>query len=278
MTRTHDKVDVRATLNYTKDTGVQPEIFYHETEKAAQARMPGDDPREVPVRDGWHRAPSFALDREGFAFRSFRSSFADWDDDAAVKAALYPEIVDFMKAEVGARRVDIFDHTIRAGANDAKALTQESTTSQRAPVQRIHGDYTPVSGPRRVRQLLPDEADDLLSRRVAFYNLWKPIRRVVEERPLAMCDVSTTTADDFIPVALRYRTRDGEIYAMRHSPAHEWWYFPKMSPNDAILLKTYESETDGRARFNGHTAFKDPTSLPDAPLRESIEVRMAAFF
>jgi hypothetical protein len=31
-----------------------------------------------------------------------------------------------------------------------------------------------------------------------------------------------------------------------------------------LLLKTYESETDGRARFVGHTAFKDPTSPPDA--------------
>ena len=278
MTRTDGKVDVRATLNYTKDTGVQPEIYYHETERAAHARMPGDDPREMPIHDGWHRATSFALDKEGFALRRFRSSFDAWDDDEAVKARLYPEVVAFMRTETGARRVDIFDHTIRAGSNDGKKLTQETSTSQRAPVQRIHGDYTPNSGPRRIRQLLPDEAETLLSRRVAFYNLWKPIRRVVEERPLAMCDVTTATEGDLIPVALRYRTRDGEIYAMRHAPTHKWWYFPRMSPDDAILLKTYESETDGRARFVGHTAFKDPGSSPDAPFRESIEVRMAAFF
>src|SRR5258708_11742070 len=41
------------------------------------------------------------------------------------------------------------------------------------------------SGPLRVRQLLPDEADALLGRRVAFYNFWKPLRRRVEEKPLA---------------------------------------------------------------------------------------------
>jgi hypothetical protein len=77
---------------------------------------------------------------------------------------------------------------------------------------------------------------------------------------------------------LRYRERDGEIFVMRHSPQHHWWYFPKMQPEHAIMLKTYESETDGRARFLGHSAFEDPTTAPDAATRESIEIRTMAFF
>jgi hypothetical protein len=51
-----------------------------------------------------------------------------------------------------------------------------------------------------------------------------------------------------------------------------------MTPDQVVLLKTYESETDGRARFVGHTAFNDPTSPPDAPFRESVEIRTMAFF
>jgi hypothetical protein len=53
-----------------------------------------------------------------------------------------------------------------------------------------------------------------------------------------------------------------------------------MLPENVLLLKTktYESETDGRARFLGHSAFDDPNTSPDAPTRESIEVRMMAFF
>ena len=51
-----------------------------------------------------------------------------------------------------------------------------------------------------------------------------------------------------------------------------------MSPDQAILLKTYDSETDGRARFIGHSAFEDPTTRADAPMRESIEIRTIAFF
>jgi len=65
---------------------------------------------------------------------------------------------------------------------------------------------------------------------------------------------------------------------MRYSSAHRWWYFPKMTPENVLLLKTYESETDGRARFLGHSAFEDPNTPPDAPVRESIEIRTMAFF
>ena len=55
-------------------------------------------------------------------------------------------------------------------------------------------------------------------------------------------------------------------------------YFPLMQASTALLLKTYDSATDGRCRFMGHSAFEDPTTPPDAPKRESIEVRTMAFF
>ncbi len=48
--------------------------------------------------------------------------------------------------------------------------------------------------------------------------------------------------------------------------------------DEAILIKGYDSEVDGRARFTLHTAFDDPTTPADAAPRESIEVRVLAFF
>ncbi len=51
-----------------------------------------------------------------------------------------------------------------------------------------------------------------------------------------------------------------------------------MQQNEAIFIKGYDSLEDGRARFTGHTGFKDPTSPPDAPARESIEARTLIFF
>ena len=268
---------VQSTFKYTTDTGVAPEVYFYEPPAGTKWRESGDDPHKVTVHDGWDRAKSFSLDREGFALREFHSPFAQWDDDAAIRAQLYPEVEAFVTKVVGANRVIIFDHTIRAQSN-VNQTRSEHSTSRRAPVMNIHCDYTPNSGPLRVRQLLPNEADELLKHRVAFYNFWKPLKRTVEERPLAMCDVTTSTDQDFITMKLRYRDRDGEIYVMRYSPQHRWWYFPRMTPDNVILLKTYESETDGRARFVGHSAFEDPNTPPDAPMRESIEIRTMAFF
>ena len=268
---------VRSTFNYTRDTGVEPEVYFYEPPQGTVIRSPGDDPHEMTIHDGWDHARSCSLDREGFALREFHSPFEQWQDDEAIRRYFYGEVAEFVRRDVGARRVVIFDHTIRAKSNE-KQQTNEHTTSQRAPVMLVHCDYTPNSGPLRVRQLLPAEADELLKRRVAFYNFWRPLKRTVEERPLAMCDVTSSRQEDFITMKLRYRDRNGEIFVMRYSPGHHWWYFSRMTPDQVILLKTYESATDGRARFVGHSAFDDPNTRPEAPMRESIEVRTMAFF
>ena len=187
----------------------------------------------------------------------------------------YPQVIDFVKAHTGARRVVVFDHTLR---RRLPADLSAQTTIQRPAVLLVHSDYTVHSGPQRVRDILPDEADALLSRRVAFYNVWKPLFRRVEELPLAMCDATSHDPQDMLRMELKYRERTGEIYVMRYSPKHRWVYFPFMERDQAVLLKTYDSETDGRARFMGHSAFEDPDTAPDAQKRESIEVRTMAFF
>jgi glutathione S-transferase len=270
---------VRASLNYTKDTGDKvTEVYFFEDERAASAHLPGDDVREVPIYNGWDRKAEFSEDKHGFSVHEFKSMYPNdkWSDDELVKQKFYPEVVEFLKKTVGAARVLVFDHTIRSKVHEAKKLTDEVQTSQRAPVRLVHCDYTNESGPLRVRQLLKDEADDLLSRRVAFLNVWKPLAKV-EEMPLAMCDVTSSPNVDFFKLFLRYRDRTGENYVMRYSPEHMWYYFPDMNADHCILLKTYDSD-EHRARFVGHTAFEDPTSKPEAQYRESVEIRTIAFF
>jgi glutathione S-transferase len=275
----HTSSPVRATLNYTKDIDQKlTEIYFYETDAAKNIHEPGDDPHEVEFWDGWSRAQEFTLDKQGFALKDFNTAFGDWNSDEAVKTSFYPEVVEFLKKDLGAKRVLVFDHTIRTKANDQKRLTDEKSTSQRAPVMLVHCDYTDKSGPVRVQQLLPDEAEDLLKRRVAFINFWKPLHHTVEERPLAMCDVTSSPPSDFFKLYLRYRDRVGENYVMRYNKEHKWWYFPKMETDKVILLKTFDSEVDGRARFVGHSAFEDPNTREDAPVRESIEIRTIAFF
>lgn len=254
------------------------ELYFYETPKANDIHEPGDDPREMQIHDGWSKAQEFNVDKNGFELsEDLKTNFDDWENEDAVRKEFYPEVVEFLKKNTGAKRVLVFDHTIRTKANDAKKLTQETSTSQRAPVMLVHCDYTAQSGPTRVKQLLPDEAEELLKERCAFINVWKPVRNIVEERPLCMCDVASAPATDFFKLHLRYRDRDGENYVMRHSDRHQWFYFPKMTPEQVILLKTYDSDTE-RAQFVGHSAFVDPTSPANAKTRESVEIRTIAFF
>lgn len=272
------KGEVRATFNYTQDVSPKlTELYFYETEKAKGIHEPGDAPAEVIIHDGWPRAEEFHIDKHGFALKGFKTSHDAWQDEDSTRGKFYEEVVDFLKKETGAKRVLVFDHTIRTAANAKKKLTQETNTTQRAPVMLVHCDYTAESAPVRVKQLIPDEADELLKNRVAFINVWKPIHNVVEERPLAMCDVTTSPVTDFFKLHLRYRDRDGENYVMKHSDAHQWYYFPKMTPEQVILLKTYDSDSNV-AQFVGHSAFDDPNTREDAPMRESVEIRTICFF
>ena len=270
---------VKATFNYTKDDEARPPtLYFYDDPKAATIREPGDHAIEQTIHDGWARAQDFSVDKHGFSLEAFKSNFDEWEDDAKVQKEFYPEIVAFLRERLGCKRVLVFDHTIRSARNDKKKLTQETNTSQRSPVMLVHCDYTAESGPLRIKQLLGDEADELLKGRCAFINVWKPVRVVVEEKPLAMCDVTTSPDADFMKLFLHYRDRIGENYVMRHSEGQKWYYFPKMTPEQVILLKTFDSAQDGTARFVGHTAFIDPNSPPNAPQRESCEIRTIVFY
>jgi hypothetical protein len=108
--------------------------------------------------------------------------------------------------------------------------------------------------------------------------MWRPIRGPIESTPLAVCDAQSIEPKDFVPTDFIYRDKVGEVYRFTYNPNHRWFYFPRLERNEAILLKCYDSKEDGRARFSAHSAFDDPTTSPDAPPRESIEVRALVFW
>jgi hypothetical protein len=51
-----------------------------------------------------------------------------------------------------------------------------------------------------------------------------------------------------------------------------------MQPDEVLVFKCYESARDGRARLTLHSAFEDPGTAPDAPMRRNIEARVFVFF
>jgi hypothetical protein len=262
---------IEATLNYINNNGEK--IF---TETAApggvDTRSGGKpDPHRVAIRNG--RLRDFALDRDGFRFVRHDTKVADFFNESEIRSTYYAEMEALIKAQSGAKRVVVFDHTLRTADDELRAQAKI-----REVVRRVHNDYTEWSAPQRVRDILPDEAEDLLQRRFAIVQVWRPIRHPVETHPLAICDATSLSVDDMVISERRYPNRVGQTYAITYNPAHAWYWFPRMQRNEALVFKVFDSAKDGRARWSAHTAFDDPTSPAQARPRESIEIRTLAFF
>ena len=146
------------------------------------------------------------------------------------------------------------------------------------PAKRVHNDYTAWSAPQRVSDLMGEEAEELLKHRFAINNLWRPIAGPVLDSPLTLCDAQSLAPENLIASDLKYLDRTGETYSVTYSPRQRYYYFPKMQADEAVLIRCYDSAPEGAQRFSAHTGFDDPTTPPDAPPRQSIEVRMLVFF
>lgn len=147
----------------------------------------------------------------------------------------------------------------------------------------------------------PREVESLLRGRWCFINVWRNVSPAPVERfPLALCDATSVSNDDLIVFEIRYADRIGENYFARHNEKHRWWYYPLLTRDECLMIKCWDSR--GRtffgeleqmrgwpnpaissddivnATFSLHTGFIDPMTRKDAPDRESIEVRLIAFF
>jgi hypothetical protein len=273
-TATHYESDyVEAPVNYLESSGEKPMTYLYEPPAGVPIRSGRTIKRWMKIRNGRRAVNELTLDRQGFAFVRHRTHVADFYDPEEVTRIYYPEVEQLLKEATGAVRVHVFDHNVRC-----RPMAKRGENGAREPVKFAHNDYTLKSGPQRVRDLLPGEADELLKHRFAEINVWRPIRGPVEESPLAVCDATSMTLKDFAATDLKYRDRTGEVYSVMFSPDHRWFYFPRMERDEALLLKCYDSAEDRRARFTAHTGIDDPTSTPDATPRESIEARALLFF
>ena len=270
---------LRATLKYSVPSDEKP--IYVASIGGEEARLDLDgefQEREVEISDGRARMAAagndvFHIDREGFSLVSHESAIVDFYDLVAIESTYEIEIMKLVAAATGAKRTAVFDHTWRADSVEQRAARQI-----REPSAVIHNDYTNWSGPQRVRDISPAEADDLLNRRFSIVNVWRAIGHPAETSMLALCDARSATDDDLIRSERRAKDRIGEILMASYNPAHKWIYFPAMSPDEALLLKTYDSSRDGPARFAIHTAFDHPAPPAGAMPRESMESRVFAFF
>jgi hypothetical protein len=232
--------------------------------------------QEVSIHDGRRDKSSASLDVEGFRLVSQNTDVDDFYDDAQVESTYHEEVKALLTEMTGATRVEIFDDTRRSSS-----LETQRDRNIREPADIVHNDYTAASGIKRLRDHFadkPDEAEALLQRRFAIVNVWRSIAGVVYNHPVALCDAATVRPEDLVSVERRAEERIGEIQVAMHGSKQRWYTFPEMQMDEALLIKTFDSETDGRARFTLHTSFADPHAPSDASPRESIETRCLLFF
>lgn len=271
--------DVTATLNFYSppSDGSAPFNYVEEPPEGQPQRNFGADAKSVTVHDARGRESDFTLDKDAFAIiRDVPpSAEKEFVDDASIQQNYYPEVERLLLDHVpGATRVVFFDHTIRRAQPGA----------DRAPVTRVHVDQTAASAEQRVRRHLGDDADALLRGRYRIINVWRPLNREpVESFPLAFASSATLADEDVVPVEHRYRSGYlGQTAQIKFGPRQQWWYLSGMTGDERILLECFDSETlkEGSGLKGGrvpHTAFEDPRTRPDAPGRESIEVRALVF-
>lgn len=268
---------VEAALAYLLEVPAEKPAFYVNVPLPENPRKgPQLGPRTMSICDARQLETQPALETEGVELVDAQSSFRDdhdFFDSDLVREHYYPEIEALVKQSTGARRVIAFDHNLRS-----RSLAKKRLHEAQMPVVFAHNDYTETSGPQRVRDLVPDDADALLKRRFAVINVWRPTRAPVEESPLAVLDAQSMGPNDLVSMDLIYLDRVGEIQSLLFDEKHRWLYYSTMQPDEAMLLKCYDSAKDGRARFTAHTAFTLPDTPSDVNPRESIEVRTMAFF
>ena len=240
-------------------TGDKPEFFFETEAKTVEIH-------DLRGLDG------ASVDEQGFELLRHASGVDDFYDVEALRESYYPELEALLLERFGAERVVIFDSTRRSDRRGGAA----NPDGARRPAAHIHVDYTVDSGPKRVQDLLGDVEAERLARagtRIRQINLWRPIVGPVERSPLALADASSVSAEDLLATEQIFPDRVGEIYHLVFNPAQRWFYAPRMTTDEVLLIKGWDSLADGSARFTPHTAFELPDTPPTAPARESIETR-----
>lgn len=195
----------------------------------------------------------------------------DWSDKSDFERRYYPSVCELVKRVSGADEVFAFLGIWRGG-EDAKGG---------GPALSAHVDFNPAAVREWIGRVVPERAEELQRKRLVNINVWRGTRPV-HNYPLAVCDARTVAREDFLQVSLGKPEggfRDGMPAGlnMAYSPRHEWYYYPDMQVDEALVFRLCDT-ADPDWKFTGHTAFEDPTSPPNSPPRESFEVRTIAVF
>lgn len=263
--------NVRAPIGYARRTERKP-FFYanaHEKDFVPLA------PVEMEIADA--RGLGCTLDHEGFTLVEQKSALADLTDLAAVAEVHRPEIASLLKQVTGCDEVamtpfGILRFSERLNANDAHDNSH--------PARYVHVDVAKEDAAAMRASTAPEGRTIARS---AQYNVWRALSGAPQDVPLALCAWTSIGPADLIDCEAIFDPPDGSPewgfgnYLLAHNPDHRWYYYSDMTPDEAIVFKTSESDPE-RAQMMPHGAFDNPLAGPDAPARVSLEMRGTCYW
>ncbi|TDZ26018.1 Hydroxylase/desaturase asaB [Colletotrichum orbiculare MAFF 240422] len=254
------------------------------------------DPHEVIIQNARGKESEFSLDKTGFQFEHFPTSYKDfpWSPiDEHLNKVYNAECEEFMRKITGASDVRLISHIIRQRQwektdpdEDAKKPDMAMTDGGLLSARFVHIDQSDLGAVRRLYDDMPpgEGAKHDGKHRWAIINLWRPWEQVHRE-PLALCDARSVRDDELhdtmhcVPFQWPRKPTENHMWqvAPPASPGqHKWWFRSGMTRDDVILIKIFDSKRDGRARRTPHSAF--PTLDDIGPARRSIETRFFVFW
>lgn len=271
---------VTAKLGYFKHSHAKPLIYMYEPPKGIEQQNCEFELVAMPITDARHLGHQPKIDIDGFELWEAPTEVADFRNDQEVTAKYYAEAAELVKGVTGASEVIVFDHQVRQREAGRPSLTfgRPGDGSKAGAVGRVHVDYSEETGRKRLHLVLGKQGIVDAPGRFAIVNVWRSIKGPIRDTPLTVCDARSVGADDLVAANIRYQTRSGEIYLLRHSNRHRWYYYSAMDRNEALVFKQYDSLINGVSRFTPHGAFDHPEADEDTPLRESIEVRCLVIY
>lgn len=258
---------IATTLEYLCPTQLRPHTWMYAPPDGQPMENVDYVRKPVTIHDA--RGGGASLEREGYTLRHAPSALDDFHDKEAIVQHYYPEMAQLALSVSGASAAFVFDHLVRKRQPGTPQAFGRIQGQRPGAAGRVHCDFTAASAQRRLLLELGPRAAQV--RRYAILNLWRSIRHPVLDAPLALCDARTVAHGDLVASDIFYPERAGEIYQLLHNPEHAWSYFPAMTRDEVLIFRQFDSVA--HACYTPHAAFEHPFAPPDAPPRESIEIR-----
>ncbi|KAF2172657.1 hypothetical protein M409DRAFT_16619 [Zasmidium cellare ATCC 36951] len=252
-------------------------------------------PFPVKIYDERGHEDQFKIDVQGFQLEHAPAPGLELNEDGVVplRGSAYDEdCVKLLKKVTGCSRVFVISSLTRRRGYDATKASGEDEdkpdmemTPGNASARFVHVDQS-YSGARKrlYLDMGAEEAKVMEKTRWSVINIWRPLE-VVNNEPLGLCDARTVSEEQLhdtihlVPVKWPMTPPENKMWQVgppEKEGEHKWHFFSKMTPDECLVMKMFDSKKEGVCRRLPHSAFPTPEDF--GPPRRSVETRCFCFW